>query len=261
MRSAGWACLIVLLLATTAQTGAASAAPTPPPERRHASGIVLLPPADRAADLRGGPIDEPLGKAWSDARQLAEQYPSSLGHPWADRANRQLIVRVVDAQGEAVANSWIASGARRTVFDKSQELLKPVVPVRLQRTDRSFALLESIKDGAIGKGALGFDGDSRIWTSHVDEPSERVVLETDRVVDAYLYALAKAYGTAVVAVRVDPRSGPFGSIGASFDLRAAAAPPDIARQLGIAGGAALSSTVALGLAILALRRRRAPAGA
>src|SRR5712691_12536435 len=41
-----------------------------------------------------------------------------------------------------------------------------------------------------------------------EEGHQRVVLETDRVVDAFLFALAKKYGTQVVAVRVDPYAGP-----------------------------------------------------
>jgi len=220
-------------------------------ENRHLSGIVLLPPLDIAEIVRQGPIYEPLGKAWSDALELAGQSPDVFGYPWADRAKGELVIAIVNAQGEAIARSWMKSGAPRTLGKPLPDLLPPQVPVRLRTVDLSFRQLETIQQEAIGRGAAGFPGDNRIWSSGVDEEHQRVVLTTDRVVDAFLFALAKKYGTEVVAVRVDPHSGAFTTAGSNSQ------PSDVGRQLTVVGVIGVLAALSGGLWLLVKARRSA----
>ena len=221
-------------------------------ENRHLSGIVLLPPLDIAEIVRQGPIYEPLGKAWSDALELAGQSPDVFGYPWADRAKGELVIAIVNAQGEAIARSWMKSAASQALGGKrAPNLLPPQVPVRFRTVDRSFRQLETIKNEAIGRGAAGFAGENRIWESGVDGEHERVVLTTDRVVDAFLFALAKKYGTEIVAVRVDPHAG------SSTTLPAASEPSATGRQLAVVGGIGVIAALSGGLWLLVKARRSA----
>ena len=249
----------VVIGATVALAGAALAAPRAD-EQRHASGIALLPPLDLTPFLRErdrlGPAFEPIAVAFSDARALAETHPDLLGIPWMDLAHQTLVVRVTGAEGERLARDWMAHGAVYSTAKPGPTLRPTSVPVRFEVTDRSFGRLLQIQNDAIGRGALGFEGESRIWMDVIDEATQRVILETDRVVDPFLYLLAKTYGTEIVAVRVDPHAGPFTSISA-----AASGSADIERQL--AAVMALSSLGALpplAWIIRSWRRRRVTVG-
>jgi hypothetical protein len=251
--------LVALVLAVTPALVAAWALPASAdgPEQHHPSGLVLLPPRDIAAIVRQGPMPEPLARAWSDARLLAEQNPDVLGHPWADRAKGELVIAVVNPQGEAIARSWMARGAAQAVSKPTPRLLPPTVAVRFRTTEHSFRQLETIQHEAIGKGAAGYNGDNRIWSSGVEEEHQRVVLETDRVVDPFLFALAKKYGSEVIAVRVDPHAGPFtttsGQTGPS-PLASSEQPGPSVVAVGALGTAAILLT---GAAVMLRRVRRA----
>src|SRR3954468_12265564 len=164
-------------------------------EQHHPSGIALLTPQDlprlfAGYDRAGASVLEPLRAAYSDVRQLAEQHPDALGVPWIDIANRRLEVRIASPDGERLVHATTA-------------------PQHHVATTRSFGLLREIMDGSIDDPALGLrGGTARVWTIGIDDESQRVVFETDRVNDAFVYALAKRYGTEAVAVRVDPRAVP-----------------------------------------------------
>jgi hypothetical protein len=187
--------LPALLLAI--MIGAARIAPPAMPVR-HSSGIVLLPPLDigpfvRARERMGEAAFEPLAKTYSDARQIAMTQRDSFGIPWIDIAHGEVVIRVARPGAERSLPLWSAR-------------------VRIEATDRTYGQLEKIQHDAIGRGAAGYAGENRVWTSSIDDESQRVVLETDRVIDGFLIALARRYGTEIIAVRVDPRSGPFRSI-------------------------------------------------
>src|SRR5205085_2146338 len=93
----------------------------------------------------------------------------------------------------------------------------------------------------------------------IDDESERVIFETDRVVDGFMSALARTYGTEAVAVRVDPRSGPFSGGGATLVPVANAAPfEDAPRELGLVGLIAVAAVMPLAGVRAAAK---APAGA
>jgi hypothetical protein len=247
-------CVIVLML--VASSAFAYGAPTSPPERRHPSGIALLPPLDTTPFVRArerlGPAFEPLAVAWSDARELALANRDVFGAPWLNAEKGELVIALAKPEGEAIARSWMKSGAPRANTTKPAETLRPTqVPVRFRAVRYSFGQLESVMHDAIGRGALGFDGESRIWSSQIDDETQRVVLETDRVVDGFLVTLARTYGTEIVAVRVDPHAGPFTTLtGGPTDTA------DPGRQLTIVGGIAALSTLLVALGIALLRRRR-----
>jgi len=225
------------------------------PEKRHTSGLVLLPPIDIATIVRQGPMAEPLARASSDARLLAEQNRDALGYPWADRAKGELVISVVNPQGEAIVRSWIARGAAQAVSKPAPSLLRPTVPVRFRTTAHSFRQIETIQHEAIGKGAAGFSGENRIWSSGVDEEHQRVVLETDRVVDPFLFALAKKYGTEVLAIRVDPRAGPVTAVSGQTGPPPLAASEQPGLSAVAAGALGVAAILLTGAAVM-LRRRR-----
>lgn len=165
-------------------------------DRRHASGVALLGPLDigpfvRERERMGEAAFDAIALAYSDARQLAEREAESFGVPWMDLANRRLVVRVTGPDG--------AGQVRRPTS----------APIAVVATDRSFAYLRSIMDGSIDDPSLGIRGGrARVWTIGIDDESQRVVFETDRLNEEFVVALARAYGPDAVAVRIDPFSGP-----------------------------------------------------
>ena len=228
--------------------------------RRHASGVELLPPLDigpfvREREGMGDAVFEPIAFAYSDARQQAEQQPELFGVPWMDLANRQLVVRI--AKPEAAGQVRRPSSA----------------PIKVVSTTRSFAQLRSIMDGSIDDPSLGLrGGNARVWTVGIDDESQRVVFESDRVNDAFVYALARRYGPDIVAMRIDPLSGPFcapvGRLDPSQPFLPGecgyVAPPvlgintsDRRRSVVIAASAAGLSVLAIAVFLVARRRRLA----
>jgi hypothetical protein len=212
-------------------------------ERRHTSGVTLIPRLDisefiRERERMGETAFEPIAFAYHDARRLAEEHPDLFGVPWHDLANRRVVVRLVKPEAVALV--------RRPTS----------VPLRFVATTRSFGQLRSIMDGSLDDPALGIRGGaSRVWSIGIDDASQRVVFETDRVVDGFLFALARAYGTEAVAVRVDPRSGPFGRAPAT--LAPVSTVSDGSGALGIAALAAVASVLPLAALLVFWRRRRA----
>lgn len=234
---------------------------SPAVERTHASGIALLPPLDigpfaRERERMGEDAFAPIAIAYQDARQLAEAEPELYGVPWMDLAHRSVVVRVT---------SPVAAGQVRHPTS---------APIRIESTTRSFGLLRSIMDGSIDEPGLGIrGGPSRVWTISIDDESQRVVFESDRVVDSFLYALARRYGPDVVALRVDPRSGAFCALPLPLDPSAKPAGDPCGRETAlpflnesdhrktyaIAFGAAAIAMLLVAVALLARGIRR-PSG-
>ncbi len=212
-------------------------------ERRHSSGIALLPRLDISGFIRerermGEAAFEPIAFAYQDARLNAQSNPEVFGMPWMDLAHRRLVVRLVRPEAASLVRHPTS------------------VPILFESTTRSFGQLQSIMDNSIEHPALGIRGGaSRVWTMSIDDASQRVVFESDRVVDGFLFALAHTYGTEAVAVRVDPRSGPFG--GAPATLAPVSAVADGSGALGLAAIAALGSILPLAALFVFWRRRRA----
>ena len=212
-------------------------------ERRHASGITLLPRHDisefiRERERMGEAAFEPIAFAYHDARLNAQSNPEVFGMPWMDLANRRLLVRLVRPEARSLVRHPTS------------------VPLVFVPTTRSFSQLQSIMDKSLDDPALGIRGGaSRVWTIGIDDESQRVVFETDRVVDDFLFALARTYGTEAVAVRIDPRSGPFGSAPAT--LAPVFTVADGTGALGLAAIAALASVLPLAVVFVFWRRRRA----
>jgi hypothetical protein len=248
-------CAALLAIAGLFLSADVSANPTPPAEVRHASGIVLLPPVDLAAIqaeiTRLGPSYEPLAVAASDARELAQDHQDLFGEPWMDLPNGQLVMPLARPEGEQIARQWMSAGYPRTSTLKPLPTLRPTqVPVRFVTARRSFAQLQSLLNESMP--TRWYSGETRIWMGSVDAEHERVVLETDRIVDGVLYTLAKKYGTDAIAVRVDPRSGPFTSLAGSPDAAPAGIDPTFV---------AAASLAVTGVAVLLVfARRRRPTG-
>jgi hypothetical protein len=238
-----------VLLAATPEPGPTCPSPAPPrPEARHASGIALPTPR---LFCYGPPVYEPLGKAYSDARMLAEGHPNDFGYPWDDRAKRELVISVTGPAGEALARSWMASGATYTSAyaggAKSTFLAQPVVPVRFRTVTRSYAQLAKLQDDIIAAVRAGLLADATVISSGPDDEHNRIVIEVQRLSDASANALASRFGTEAIAVRVDPRMGPFSNL--ARPLAGGAMDPLLV------AGLLAASAMGLGVVLFVMRRR------
>ena len=216
--------------------------PGPPvPEIRHSSGLLIIGPAPECVL----PVYEPLAKANSDARQLAESKPHDFGHPWDDRTKRELVLPIVNSSGERVARAWIQGGVSLAIGVKTAHLSRPDVPVRLPNARRSLAELERIMHDAIEIARSGLPGADAIASTHVDAEKERVILTVRRLTDEVAAVVVAKFGPDAVAVRVDPTFGPFVPLGGKTS------------ELGIpALVLAAAAVVATGVALALFRRSR-----
>jgi hypothetical protein len=199
---------VIALAATPIPTPCPSPGP-PVPETRHPSGLLIIGPAPACFP----PVYEPLAKANSDARQLAEAKPHEFGHPWDDRTKRELVLPVMNSSGERVAREWIQSGVALAIGVKTAHLARPDVPVRLPNARRSFAEVERIMHDAIEISRSGLPGADAIASTHVDAEKERVIVTVRRLSDEVAAALAAKYAADALAVRIDPSFGPFTTLG------------------------------------------------
>lgn len=194
------------ITATLVVTGIVFGAATPLNEQ-HPSGLELLPPLDLKAIATRGQIAELLGTAWEDALTLAQAEPDAFGNPFADRTTGRLVLTPTNAAAAARAQAWLPRASVRTV------------PRAVRTTTRSYAQLEKIRNEAIGPGAADLPNGQLIWSTYMDEESNRVVISIDHIDDALLFALAARYGTQAIVIRVEKNPG-FGSIARDNDLSA-----------------------------------------
>jgi hypothetical protein len=235
-----------LIAATPEPTACPSPGP-PAPERHHRSGLAVVGPLPHCI----APPFEPLARAYSDARMLAEAYPDAFGYAWDDRVKRELVVSVASPDGERLARSWMATGATVKSGTKSAVLPPPSVPVRIRSVARSFAQLARLQDDIAAFTRAGVTETSANHMFGPDDEHDRVVIEVDHLTDALATALAARFGTEAIAIRVDPLSGSFTSL---------AAGPDGGQERGVYIALALG-LLAIGVVValrLRARARRSP---
>lgn len=236
---------VIALAATPTPTPCPSPGP-PVPETRHPSGLLITGPAPRCFL----PVYEPLAKAASDARWLAEARPDDLGHPWDDRTKRELVLPVANSSGERVARQWIQNGVTLAIGVKTATLPRPDVQVRLPNARRSFGELERIMHDAIDISRSGLPGADALAGTHVDAEKERVIVTVRRLTDEVAAALVAKYGPDAIAVRIDPSFGPFTTLGGKTSNLG---PPVLLL--------AVAMVVAFAVAVVLVRRSRArPSG-
>ncbi|MCF6468287.1 S1 family peptidase [Nonomuraea sp. MG754425] len=150
-----------------------------------AAGPVLLSP--QSPDVKTLP--EPTAQALDRARKLAEQHPDDFGEPWVDPETGQVVLGTVTG-----------SAGRLAAGQEKDALLRPVA--------RSKAVLEKIKDGAIGEPAADIPDADAIRMTRLDAEHNRVIVTVNRTTDALLQALTARYGADAFAVEVDPAFDP-----------------------------------------------------
>jgi hypothetical protein len=178
---------------------------------------------------------------------LAESHPHEFGDPWADRAKSELVVSVTGPTGEALARSWMASGATYASGTKQTLLPRPTVPVRFRTVTRSFAQLTQLEDDIIAALRAGALPDPSVRSFGHDDEYNRVVMDVQYLSDAFARALVARFGTEAIAVRVDPSYGPITSTGQALDANAVE--PALVALL-LAG-----SFAGLGLVVFVMKRR------
>jgi hypothetical protein len=190
--------------------------PWPPVGRqaRHSTGIVLLGPIDYATIE---PFPDRLRKAWSDAYTLAQEgYPNDFGRPWADLTKGEVVVTAATANGFEIARRWVQSGLRvpspKPGGPFTIDLPRPDVSVRIQTVRYSILGLQQLMDDVFDLRRAGVPGADRIYSAGPDPEHDRVIIETDRVNDRLLEAIAARFGVDAIAVRVDPRATPMHSL-------------------------------------------------
>jgi hypothetical protein len=245
LRSALLVAAVVVLIAPTPLPGPPCPSPNPPrPEARHRSGLALPTPLPHCF---GPSVYEPLAIAYINARMLAESHPNDFGYPWDDRAKGELVISVIGPTGEALARSWMASGATYASGTKETVLPRPAVPVRFRTVTRSFAQLTQLEDDIIGALRAGLLPDASVRSFGHDDEYDRIVMDVQFLSDAFATALVSRFGTEAIAVRVDPTYGPFTSTGQAIDANVV--DPALVALL-LAG-----SFVGLGLVVFVMKRR------
>lgn len=242
------ATLVIMVVASGSD---AWAAPLTGSEVRHASGIALLGPVDYPRLFAQWKMTERLDRSYNSARILAEQNRGAFGYPWLDSRAEEVVIRVANVRGEALARSWIQSGVTQTI-DKpggpvDLNLRAPEVGVRMENVDRTIEQLESVLN-AMGPGLADVPGSNRIFQGGPDHEHNRIVYSTDRVSDAMLRALAARFGTEALAVRIE-RNPRFTSGPAPVET---SSPVDPVVTAALAGSAALF----VGVAFWLIARRR-----
>lgn len=182
-------------------------------QARHSTGLVLLGPIDYEAIGRAEPFEGPLRQAWSDAYTLAQEgYPNDFGRPWADLAKGEVVVTAATANGAEIARRWAQSGLRfpspKPGGPFTIDLPRPQVGVRIQSVRYSILGLQQLMDDVFDLRRAGVPGADRIYSAGPDPEHDRVIIETDRVNDRLLEAIAARFGVDAIAVRVDPRATP-----------------------------------------------------
>ncbi len=247
MKSAVLIAAAVVLAAATPLPGPPCPSPNPPrPQARHASGLAIATPIPRCF---GPSVYEPLAIAHSNARMLAESHPDDFGYPWDDRAKGELVVSVIGPTGEALARSWMASGATYASGTKETVLPRPVVPVRIRTMTRSYAQLAKMMDDIIDALRAGLLPDPSVRSFGPDDEYDRIVMDVQYLSDAFATALVSRFGTEAIAVRVDPTYGPFTNPAQSLDT-GAVDPVLVALLL-------VGSFVGVGLVVFVMKRRAA----
>lgn len=177
-RTIGLATALALTVVST-MPAAALASAAPPP------GPVLLSP--QPADVKTLP--EPTALALDTARKLAEQHPDDFGEPWVDPKTGQVVLGTVTGTGNRLA------------ADQGKDVVQRPVT-------RSKAVLEKIKDGAIGEPAADVPDAQAIRMTRIDAEHNRVIVTVNTTTDAMLQALTARYGADAFAVEVDPAFNP-----------------------------------------------------
>jgi hypothetical protein len=198
--------MLASALTLTVIASGTDAWPGPPTdsEARHSSGIVLVGPRDYWRPDAKWRLSDQLMEAYNGARVLADPHRAAFGHPWPDNRADAVVVRVANAEGEALARRWIEAGVRDmpgTLY--ARDIPPPRVRVRLQTVDRTIEQLDRIQH-AVGPGLRDIPGNERIMMSGPDPEQNRIVYTTDRFDEAMLRALAARFGTEALAVRIDP---------------------------------------------------------
>ena len=203
------AALVVMVMASGSD---AWAAPLTGSEVRHGSGILLLGPVDYGVISATWHMSEKLQRAYNGARILADHNQGAFGYPWQESDADVVVIRVANAEGDALARRWMSGGIQLSVPKAGERVVLDIAPpevgVRLEAVGRTIEQLERIKN-AVGPGLADVPGSNRIWQSGADDEYNRVVYVSDRVNDAMLRALAARFGTEALAVRIErnPRFG------------------------------------------------------
>jgi hypothetical protein len=205
-----------LVLMVVASGSDAWAAPLTGSEVRHTSGIALLGPYDYGGIFAQWHMSEKLERAYNGARVLADHNQGSFGYPWQESDADVVVVRVANAEGEALARRWIAGGIQLSVPKAGErvalDIAPPEVRVRLEAVDRNIEALQRVQH-AVGQHLGDIPGTERIYQSGGDPERNRVIYVTDRVNDAMLRGLVARFGTEALAVRIErnPWTRPQGS--------------------------------------------------
>jgi hypothetical protein len=181
-------------------------------QARHSTGIVLLGPIDLNAKIETSP--DRLRPTWNDAYTLAEEvYPDDFGRPWMDRTTDEVVVSAATANGYEIARRWVQSGLRvsspKPGGPFTIDLARPGVAVRIRSVQLSIIGAQRLMDRVFDLKREGVPGAERIYSAGPDPEHDRVIVETDRVDDGLLEAIAARFGVQVIAVRIDPRGNPF----------------------------------------------------
>jgi hypothetical protein len=124
---------------------------------------------------------------------LAEENPASFGYPWPDAATGELVPSPTSSQEDQIIAAWVS----RSTAAKG-------VSRRTRSVNRTWGELEALKHDATFLVQAGVPDAKLIYMSEPDFRENRVIVTVEKLSDQLMTALAARYGTAAIAVRVEP---------------------------------------------------------
>lgn len=141
------------------------------------------------------PKSESQAQAVSDAQVFAEEHPDSVGYPWLDRETGTVELSATNEQaralldGEAVALK--AAGGAGVNFT-------------VRNAESSVAQLMAISDDITALQQQGVPDADFIYLTAPDFQTNRIVIRVSAASTELFATLARRYGTAAIAVWIDP---------------------------------------------------------
>jgi hypothetical protein len=187
MKLRTWRLLSIAMLMSVAILAAMGAAdPSQSSESRHASGIMILRGEQAVPDA----LPEEVAQALDAAMSASAADPINFSYPFVNQKSRTVVATVATAAGQAQAEELHATVA--------QAADGALVGFAVQPVQHSRQFLDQLMDEVIGRQPEGVI----VIASYPEPEHNRIVAEVAKIDDAFLYRLARSYGTAAIAVRL-----------------------------------------------------------
>lgn len=161
-------------------------------------GLQLVDTPQEEADVPDVP--DAMVSQFQQAAELAESNVEDFAYPHLDFANGRVSIRAATARGQQLG-AQLAQKIAGPGMDG-----RPTIPPEVATSSRSIQLLESITDQLISWTANSANDGQLIRSIGQDTDQNRLVLTVASPSDRLFAAIASAFGTSAIAVRVDAKT-------------------------------------------------------